>query len=62
VPIGGYRPDHPGVKFMSETDGIEVWLALLPQAGFYLPYRFVVPTAWGAGSVTLADVTISADR
>ena len=27
VPLGGYRPDHPGIKYMSQNDDIEVWLA-----------------------------------
>ena len=60
-PIGGYRPDHPGVKFMTETDEIEVWLVSLPRTPLYVPYQIFVPTAWGRGSVTLSDVKVSVD-
>jgi hypothetical protein len=58
VPIGGHRPDHPGTKFMSEADGIEVWLASLPRTGLHIPYRIVVPTAWGSGLVTLSEISL----
>ena len=30
IPISGYRPDNPGIKLMSETNEIEVWLVSLP--------------------------------
>jgi hypothetical protein len=29
-PIGGYRPDHPGVQFMQKTDAVEAWLVSVP--------------------------------
>jgi hypothetical protein len=58
VPIGGHRPDHPGTKFMSQTDGIEVWLVSLPRTSLYIPYRIVVPTAWGTGLVTLNEIKL----
>jgi hypothetical protein len=61
VPIGGYRPDHPGIKFMTQTDDIEVWLVSVPQTDHYIPYRIVVPTTWGKGSVTLSDIKFRVD-
>jgi hypothetical protein len=57
VPIGGYRPDHPGVKYMMQNEDIEVWLVRVPQTSLYLPYRILMPTAYGAGSATLTEVT-----
>jgi hypothetical protein len=58
VPISGHKRDQPGVKFVSENDDIEVWLARLPQTSLYIPYRVVMPTAWGTGSVTLTDIAM----
>lgn len=58
VPIGGYRPDHPGIKFMTETEDIEVWLVSVPRTDVYIPYRIVLPTAWGSGSATLSDIEL----
>jgi hypothetical protein len=56
VPLGGYRPDHPGIKYMSQNDDIEVWLVSLPRTDFYIPYRIVVPTTWGSGLITLSEI------
>lgn len=54
VPISGFRPDDPGVKYMSaHTDAIEVWLVPLPGTALYLPYRISVPTAFGSGSAEM---------
>ena len=56
IPLGGYRTDHPGIKFMTETDKIEVWLVSLPETSLYLPYQILVPTSFGLGSVTLIRI------
>jgi uncharacterized protein DUF3108 len=61
LPLGGYRPDHPGIKFMTQTNDIEVWLVLLPRTSLYVPYRIFVPTALGTGSATLTDVEMNLD-
>ncbi|HXG77911.1 MAG TPA: DUF3108 domain-containing protein [Methyloceanibacter sp.] len=56
VPIGGYRPDHAGVKYVMANDDIEVWLVRLKGNALYFPYRIVMPTAWGTGTATLIEV------
>lgn len=61
VPIGGYRPDNPGIKFMTQTEDIEVWLVSLPRTDLYIPYRIVVPTTWGSGLITLSEIKLSLD-
>lgn len=61
VPIGGYKLNHAGVKFVSENEDIEVWLTPVPQTSLYIPYRVVMPTAWGTGSITLTDIEMSGD-
>ncbi len=60
-PISGYRPDHPGIKFMSETEEIEVWLVSLPRTPLYVPYQIFVPTAWGRGVATLTEIKMNLD-
>jgi hypothetical protein len=42
---------------MTKTDAIEAWLVPVPRAGFYVPYKIVVPTAWGNGTLTLTGIT-----
>jgi hypothetical protein len=58
IPISGYRPDNPGIKLMSETDEIEVWLVSLPGTEMYVPYRIVLPTLVGYGSATSTSFQI----
>jgi hypothetical protein len=58
VPIGGHKPDHKGVKFVAENEDIEVWLVPVPRTALSIPYRVVMPTAWGTGSVTLTGIDV----
>jgi hypothetical protein len=60
VPIAGYRPNNAGVKFVSENEDIEVWLVSPPGSALHLPYKIVMPTAWGTGSVNLTALEIGA--
>lgn len=55
-PISGYRPDHPGVQYMTKNEKVEAWLVPVPGSDFYIPYRIVVPTAWGSGTVDLTGL------
>jgi len=55
-PISGYRPDHPGVQYMMETDEVEAWLVPVPGTDFYIPYKILVPTTWGSGTVELTGL------
>jgi hypothetical protein len=58
IPISGYRPDNPGIKLMSETNEIEVWLVSLPGTEMYVPYRIALPTLVGFGYVTSTSFQI----
>jgi hypothetical protein len=58
IPISGYRPDNPGIKLMSETNEIEVWLVSLPGTEMYVPYRIVLPTPVGYGSANATSFQI----
>jgi hypothetical protein len=61
VPIAGHKPDNPGLKFMAETDEIEVWLVPLPRTAIYLPYWVGLPTPLGRGSATLTEIKVTLD-
>jgi hypothetical protein len=59
VPIAGYRPNDPAIKYMTANTGaIEAWLAPLPNTAFYLPYRVSVPTAFGSAFGQLTSFQI----
>ncbi len=59
VPISGYQPDNPGIKQLTLTNDIEVWLVSLPGTDMYVPYRIVLPTAIGFGSATSLSFQVS---
>lgn len=61
VPIAGHKPDHAGVKFLTENEDLEVWLVSVPGTALHIPYRVVIPTAWGTGSVTLTEIRSGKD-
>jgi len=58
IPISGYRPGNPGIKLMSETNEIEVWLVSLPGTEMYVPYRIALPTLVGFGYATSTSFQI----
>jgi hypothetical protein len=52
VPIAGYKPENLGVKFMTASKDIEVWLIKVDQIGMYVPYHVIIPTPYGKASAT----------
>jgi len=56
APVSGHRPDHPGVQYMTENKDIEVWLVPAARFGLYVPYKILIPTAWGTGSIKLTGI------
>jgi hypothetical protein len=52
IPIAGYKPDNSGVRFMAESDEIEVWLIRVPKKDMYVPYHVTLPTPFGKASAT----------
>lgn len=55
-PIGGHRPQSRTVQFLQKSDGIEAWLVPVPGSDIVVPYRVVVPTAWGNGTAKLTQL------
>jgi hypothetical protein len=62
IPIAGYQPDNPGIKLMSETDEIEVWLIPIRGTYMYVPYRIVLPTPVGYGSAVVTSIAVDGAR
>src|SRR5581483_6124984 len=56
IPIAGYQPDNPGIKLMTETDEIEVWLIPVRGTFMYVPYRIVLPTPVGYGTAVVTSI------
>jgi hypothetical protein len=61
-PVGGHRPDHPGVQYLQKEQGIEATFARVPGTTHYIPYKIVVPTSWGNGTVELTGLGVKAAK
>jgi len=62
IPIAGYQPDNPGIKLMSQTNEIEVWLIPVRGTYMYVPYRIVLPTPVGYGSAVVTSIQVAGSR
>jgi hypothetical protein len=49
VPIAGYIPHRPTVKYLASQRDMEVWLAPVGSTRVLVPYRISVPTPIGVG-------------
>jgi hypothetical protein len=48
-PIAGHRPERPAIKYLTATREMEMWLAPIAGTRVLVPFRFSVPTPFGAG-------------
>ncbi|MGH6736797.1 MAG: DUF3108 domain-containing protein [Methyloceanibacter sp.] len=62
IPIAGHQPDNPGIKLMSQTNEIEVWLIPVKGTDMYVPYRIVLPTPVGYGSAVVTSIQVAGAR
>ena len=62
IPIAGYQPDNPGIRLMSQTNEIEVWLVPVRGTNMYVPYRIVLPTPVGYGSALVTSIQVAGAR
>jgi len=51
VPIAGFVPDRPAVKYLSESRDIEVWLAPIAGTRVMVPFRAQLATPFGLGVI-----------
>jgi hypothetical protein len=49
VPISGYVPDRPVIKYLIDLREAEVWLAPIAGTRVLVPFRFALPTPIGRG-------------
>jgi hypothetical protein len=62
IPIAGYQPDNPGIRLMSQSNEIEVWLIPVRNTNMYVPYRIVLPTPVGYGSAMVTSIQVAGAR
>lgn len=62
IPISGYRRSDPGIRHMSQSNEIEVWLMPVRGTDMYVPYRIVLPTPVGYGTAVITSIQVSGAR
>ena len=58
-PISGHLVGSRSTAFMAQNDGIEVWLAPIPQAHVVVPLRVSMPTMTGQLDIEATDFQMS---
>jgi hypothetical protein len=49
MPLAGYVPDRPAIKYLMAQRDMEMWLAPIPGTRIVVPYRMSLPTPLGQG-------------
>lgn len=49
VPVSGFVPDRPVIKYLLELRDAEVWFAPIAGTRVLVPFRFALPTPFGRG-------------
>lgn len=62
IPIAGHQPDNPGIRLMSQSNEIEVWLIPVRGTNMYVPYRIVLPTPVGYGTAMVTSIHVAGAR
>jgi len=49
VPVAGYVPDRPAIKYLAAQTDMEIWLAPIAGTRLVVPYKISLPTPLGRG-------------
>jgi hypothetical protein len=56
-PIAGHRPNRAAIQYLMKTQEMEIWLAPIAGTRVVVPFRFSVPTPFGAGVLQATQFT-----
>ena len=62
MPISGYVPSRPAVKYLVKQRDIEVWLAPIAATRVVVPFRLIVPTPLGQGVLTATQFVTASQK
>jgi Protein of unknown function (DUF3108) len=60
VPVAGYVPERPAIKYLIARQDIEIWLAPIPGTRVVVPYRILLPTPLGQGILEATEFVAAA--
>jgi Protein of unknown function (DUF3108) len=61
VPLAGYVPERPAIKYLIARQDIETWLAPIPGTRIVVPYRISLPTPLGHGVLEATEFVTAAN-
>lgn len=59
TPVAGYIPNRPVVKYLTEAQDMEIWLAPIAGTRIVVPFRIAVPTPLGDAVVEATQFQVS---
>jgi hypothetical protein len=60
MPLAGYVPERPAIKYLVAQRDMEIWLAPIPGTRIVVPYRMSLPTPLGQGVLEATEFVASA--
>jgi Protein of unknown function (DUF3108) len=60
VPLAGYVPERPAIKYLMAQQDIEIWLAPIPGTRVVVPYRISLQTPLGQGVLEATQFVVAA--
>ena len=61
VPLAGYVPERPAIKYLMAQQDIEIWLAPIPGTRIVVPYRISLQTPLGQGVLEATQFVAAAN-
>jgi hypothetical protein len=60
VPLAGYVPERPAIKYLVAQQDMEIWLAPIPGTRIVVPYRISLQTPLGQGVLEATEFVAAA--
>jgi hypothetical protein len=60
VPLAGYVPERPTIKYLMAQQDMEIWLAPILGTRMVVPYRLSLATLWGRGVLEATEFVTAA--
>jgi hypothetical protein len=60
VPVAGYIPDRPAIRYLAAQTDMEIWLAPITGTRLVVPYKISLPTPVGRGVLEATQFVVTA--
>ncbi len=60
MPLAGYVPERPAIKYLMAQQDMEIWLAPIPGTRIVVPYRISLQTPLGLGVLEATQFVVAA--